>query len=138
MLTRSCKDSAACKCNQNGKFSATKHVRFDAIGRLTMKLPLKRLVPPNELQLPKACLAKHGVCGLIAFLAFVAFLFAGCGARPPAESPGPTVNTSGNTSTDQIQRQSPFYWGTNAILYDTQDANLIGSLGNPGKVGARV
>jgi hypothetical protein len=40
--------------------------------------------------------------------------------------------------TDYIQRQSPFYWGTNAILYDTQDVNLITLLGDRGKIGARV
>jgi hypothetical protein len=40
--------------------------------------------------------------------------------------------------TDDTQRHSPFYWGTNAILYDSQDVNLIGSLGDRGKIGARV
>lgn len=47
-------------------------------------------------------------------------------------------NGSGSPTNNQVPRQGPFYWGTNAILYDSEDASLIGSLGNPGKVGARV
>jgi len=80
---------------------------------------LKRFVPVIEVQ---AYLANKCVCILLAFAALGAFLFFGCRTGPPLE----------------VQRQSPFYWGTNAVLYGAQDVDLIGSLGNPGKVGARV
>jgi hypothetical protein len=42
------------------------------------------------------------------------------------------------TGTNQPPRQTPIYWGTNAVLYDAQDVSLIGSLGNAGTVSARV
>ncbi|HKE27878.1 MAG TPA: glycosyl hydrolase [Bryobacteraceae bacterium] len=42
------------------------------------------------------------------------------------------------TAPNLPQRQTPIYWGTNAVLYDDQDVSLIGSLGNRGKVSARV
>ena len=77
---------------------------------------MKRFVPVIEFQ---AYLSNKCVCILLAFAALGAFVFVGCDTGPP-------------------QRQSPFYWGTNAVLYDAQDVDLIGSLGNPGKVGARV
>jgi len=77
---------------------------------------LKRFVPVIEV---KDYLANKCVCILLAIAALGAFVFFGCDTGPP-------------------QRQSPFYWGTNAVLYDAQDVDLIGSLGNPGKVGARV
>jgi len=77
---------------------------------------LKRFVPVIEVQ---DYLANKYVCILLAIAALGAFVFFGCGTGPP-------------------QRQSPFYWGTNAVLYDAQDVDLIGSLGNPGKVGARI
>jgi hypothetical protein len=100
-------------------------------------LPLKRLFPPNEIQRSKACVTDGGHRGRTAFLVFVASLFAGCAARPPAESPASPGDPSGNLPTE-IQRKSPFYWGANAVLYDIQDVNRIESLGNRGKVGARV
>ncbi len=80
---------------------------------------MKRFVPVIEVQ---AYLANKCVCILLASAALGAFLFFGCRTGPPLE----------------VQRQSPFYWGTNAVLYGAQDVDLIGSLGNPGKVGARV
>ena len=82
----------------------------------------------------KACLANESVGALLAVIALAAFLFFGCGSGPPVESPLSPGSTPGN----QLQRETPFYWGSNAVLYDTQDVNLIASLGNPGKVGARV
>lgn len=59
---------------------------------------------------------------LLGFMALGAFLFFGCR----------TVLRY------RAQRDVPFYLGTNAILYDTQDADLIASLGATGKVSARV
>ena len=80
---------------------------------------LKRLVPLTEIKDPKSYFA---ACGIAAFIAFGAFLFFGCHATPR----------------QQLPRTSPLRLGTNAILYDTQDADLISSLGSPGKVSARV
>jgi hypothetical protein len=80
---------------------------------------LKRLVPIAEVKDPKSHLA---ACGLPAIIAFGAILFIGCRAAPRS----------------QLQRQSPLSLGTNAVLYDTRDADLIASLGGPGKVSARV
>jgi hypothetical protein len=80
---------------------------------------LKRFVLLLEVQ---AYLANKGVGIFLAFAALCAFLFFACGTGPPLN----------------VQRESPFYLGTNAILYDVQDVDLIGSLGNPGTVGARV
>jgi polysaccharide biosynthesis protein PslG len=92
---------------------------------------LKRFVPVIEVQDPKTYLANKGVCILLAFAALGASLFFGCRTDSPD-------STLGKTSSKRVQRQSPFYWGTNAVLYGAQDVDLIGSLGNPGKVGARV
>ena len=73
----------------------------------------------TEVKDPKGYLAP---CGLLAFIALGAFLFFCCRAGPP----------------NQVQRDSPLNLGTNAVLYDAQDVDLIASLGSPGKVGARV
>ena len=94
---------------------------------------MKRLDPPNEIQHPKACVTAGGYRYLTAFLAIVASLFTGCSAPPPASS-----GDSPSTLPTEIKRKSPFYWGANAVLYDIQDVNRIESLGNRGKVGARV
>ncbi|TAM84786.1 MAG: hypothetical protein EPN47_01350 [Acidobacteria bacterium] len=60
-------------------------------------------------------------CGLLAFVVFGAFLSMGCRAAPVA-----------------ARRSGPLHLGTNAVLYTVEDADLIASLGSPGKVGARV
>jgi polysaccharide biosynthesis protein PslG len=92
---------------------------------------LKPFVPVIEAQDPKTYLANKGVCILLAFAVLGAVLFFGCRTASPD-------STLGKTSSNQAQRQSPFYWGTNAVLYNAQDVDLIGSLGHAGKVGARV
>ena len=51
---------------------------------------------------------------------------------------GQPADSMSSTGTNQPQRQTPIYWGTNAVLYDAQDVSLIESLGNRGKVSARV
>src|SRR5262252_2227203 len=71
---------------------------------------------------------------LIIFLSLLSLL-AGCTPRPPSETSAPTGSSSSNPP---AQRKSPFYWGTNAVLYDIQDVNRIESLGGKGKVCARV
>ena len=80
---------------------------------------LKRLVPITEVKGPKSYLA---ACGNFVFIAFGVFLMSCCRAISPSQAP----------------RSSPLALGTNAVLYDTQDADLIASLGSPGKVSARV
>jgi hypothetical protein len=80
---------------------------------------LKRLLPITEVKDPKSYLA---ACGLLAFMALGACLYFACRAAPRS----------------RLQRDSPLYLGTNAVLYDAQDADLIASLGSPGKVSARV
>ena len=73
----------------------------------------------RDVDAPKSLVAARG---LLAFLALGVFLWFGC--RTGAGNP--------------VQRQSPLLLGTNAVLYDAQDVDLIDSLGSPGKVGARV
>lgn len=94
-------------------------MRSTSKASLTGFVLLKRLVPMTEIKAPKSYVA---ACALPAFIAFGAFLFFGCRAA----------------SRKQLPRTSPLHLGTNAILYDTQDADLISSLGSPGKVSARV
>ena len=73
----------------------------------------------TEAKVPRSYVAARG---LLAFIALGAFLYFGC-------RPGPS---------NQGQQHGPLYLGTNAVLYDARDVNLIASLGSPGKVGARV
>ncbi len=80
---------------------------------------MKRIVPKTEFKDPKSHAA---ACGLLAFLALGAFLFFCCRTGP----------------SNPVQRQSALLLGTNAVLYDAQDVNLIDSLGSPGQVSARV
>jgi polysaccharide biosynthesis protein PslG len=80
---------------------------------------LKRLAPILKPNHPKSYIA---ACGLLATLALAAFLYFACRAGLPGHSP----------------RNSPLLLGTNAVLYDAQDADLISSLGRPGRVSARV
>lgn len=89
----------------------------------------------NPSQHSKARLA---VWGLLAFVAATPLLYLACGSQGSVETSASPGDPPGSTGTTQVQRQSPIYWGTNAILYDAQDVNLIGSLGGPGNVGARV
>jgi len=89
---------------------------------------LKRFVSLNALRHPKAHLEVRHFLGSIAV---VSFLFFGCGGRQPVDFMSPI-------GADQPQRETPIYWGTNAVLYDDQDVSLIGSLGNNGKISARV
>jgi len=99
---------------------------------------MRRFVPASELEAPKTGLANGSLSVLFVFAALGAFLSSGCRTGQLVESPVSAGDTSGNPGGNQVQRQGPFYWGTNAILYSAQDVNLIGSLGKPGKVGARV
>jgi Glycosyl hydrolase catalytic core len=101
---------------------------FSALGRALAELTeasitgfavLKRLVPMSKVKDPKSYLA---ACGILVFIALGALLYFSCRAAPRS----------------QLPRNSPLYLGTNAVLYDAQDADLIASLGSPGKVSARV
>lgn len=80
---------------------------------------LKRLLPIAEVDRPKSHFAVRSVQ---VFIAFGAFLLFSCRASLPNSTP----------------RNSPLLLGTNAILYDAQDAGLIDSLGSSGSVSARV
>lgn len=80
---------------------------------------MKRLAPFLELKGPKSFLA---ACILLSLAALGAFLYFACRDVLPGHYP----------------RSSPLILGTNAVLYNTQDADLISSLGGPGKVSARV
>jgi len=114
----------------------------DIIGRQMLsaivELPLHRIPAIDKHQDAKKCaLAKH-VCGHLALLVFLAFLFAECAVCQPTVSSALPGITPANAGTHQTRRRNPFYWGTNAVLYDDQDVELIGSLGKPGKIGARI
>ncbi len=102
------------------------------------ELPLQRILALDKFEDPKTCVVNEQFCRHLAVFVFLTSLFAACGACQPVASPAPPGVTSANTGTDQARRRTPFYWGTNAVLYDAQDVDLIGSLGNPGRIGARV
>ena len=101
-------------------------------------LPLKRTLALGKHGDRKMCAVNGYGCGHLAFLGFLTFLFAGSGLCQSMARPASPSIPSADTGTDQTRRRTPFYWGTNAVLYDDRDVGLIGSLGNPGKIGARV
>jgi hypothetical protein len=76
-------------------------------------------VPMTKVRDPKSYVA---ACGYPAFMALGALLIFSCRCGPSYRG----------------QRTTPLSLGTNAVLYDAQDVDLIGSLGSPGKVSARV
>src|SRR5262249_52272915 len=102
------------------------------------ELRWKRTLAPDKHQDPKTCVVHWHFCGHVVFFVFLAFLFAGPAAGQPVAIPASPSIKPATTDNQQTRRRNPFYWGTNAVLYDAQDVDLIGSLGDPGRVGARV